>query len=192
MDENQQNQADSTPSPEDATADSGKSRFAFIKIGAFVVSIVLVECVAAYFVLPSPSEVQAMTEARLDADGNPIIIVDDSEEVEEQAKPANEVDLGKFSVTAYQPTSNTTLRIDFHLFGTVLDEDKSDFEERFERKKRRFRDRVIVTVRSSEISDLTDAGLGLIKRKILERTNKELGKPLLQSVIFSDFAFTEQ
>jgi hypothetical protein len=51
---------------------------------------------------------------------------------------------------------------------------------------------VIVTLRSSELGDLTDAGLGLIKRRILEKTNRTLGKPYLRSVIFSDFSFIEQ
>ena len=40
--------------------------------------------------------------------------------------------------------------------------------------------------------DLTDAGLGLIKRRILETTNKTLGKPLLKGVVFSEFSFVEQ
>ena len=56
----------------------------------------------------------------------------------------------------------------------------------------RFRDQVIVILRSSDLEDLTDAGLGLIKRKILEKTNPLLGKPYLQAVIFSDFSFIEQ
>jgi flagellar FliL protein len=54
------------------------------------------------------------------------------------------------------------------------------------------RDNVIVIIRSAEITDLTDAGLGLIKRRILETTNKTLGKPLLQGVVFSEFSFVEQ
>jgi flagellar FliL protein len=51
---------------------------------------------------------------------------------------------------------------------------------------------VIVIVRSAEITDLTDAGLGLIKRKIMEKTNRMIGKSMLHSVIFSDFSFIEQ
>ena len=41
-------------------------------------------------------------------------------------------------------------------------------------------------------SDLTEAGLGLIKRKILEKTNRALGKPLLQEAVFSKFSFIER
>jgi hypothetical protein len=34
--------------------------------------------------------------------------------------------------------------------------------------------------------------LGLIRRKILEKSNRTLGKPLLEEVIFSDFSLVEQ
>ena len=44
-----------------------------------------------------------------------------------------EVDLGEFTVTAYQPVSATTLRIDFHLFGTVVTKDAKDFTWRWRR-----------------------------------------------------------
>ncbi len=47
-------------------------------------------------------------------------------------------------------------------------------------------------IRSADINDLTDPALGLLKRKILETTNKALGKPLLQGVAFSEFTFLEQ
>ena len=42
------------------------------------------------------------------------------------------------------------------------------------------------------MNDLTDPALGLLKRKILETTNKALGKPMLQGVVFSEFTFLEQ
>jgi len=103
-----------------------------------------------------------------------------------------EVDLGEFTVTAYQPVSNSTLFISFHLYGTILHKHSEDFSRRMSDTKFRIRDNVIVIIRSAEIADLTDAGLGLIKRRILETTNKTLGKALLQSVMFSDFSFVEQ
>ena len=103
-----------------------------------------------------------------------------------------EVDLGKFGVTSFQPSTNSTLLIDFHLYGTVGGEEKAAFDRAMEGNQHRFRDQVIVIVRSSELTDLTDAGLGLIKRKILEKSNRLLGKPYIRSVIFSDFSFVEQ
>jgi flagellar FliL protein len=102
------------------------------------------------------------------------------------------VDLEEFSVSAYQPISNTSLRIDFHLFGIVAIEDEADFLQQFEENRHRFREQVLVIARSAELTDLTDAGLGLIKRRILEKSNEALGRPLLRAVVFSDFSFVEQ
>jgi hypothetical protein len=103
-----------------------------------------------------------------------------------------EIDLGQFNVTGYQPVSNTTLIITFHLYGTVKTKHADDFAQRFEENKHRVRDNIIAIVRSADVTDLTDAGLGLIKRRVLETTNKTLGKPLVQSVMFSEFSFFEQ
>jgi flagellar basal body-associated protein FliL len=105
---------------------------------------------------------------------------------------ASEVDLGNFTVSGFQPASNSTLFITFHLYGTVRHKYAGEFSQRLEENQHRIRDNIIVIIRSAEITDLTDAGLGLIKRRILETTNKTLGKPLLQEVVFSEFSFIEQ
>jgi hypothetical protein len=41
-------------------------------------------------------------------------------------------------------------------------------------------------------ADYADPSLGLIRRKILERSNRTLGKSLIQEVIFSDFSLIQQ
>lgn len=102
-----------------------------------------------------------------------------------------EVDLGEFTVTASHPAANTNLRIAFHLFGTAAALDEEEFTRRMKEIQHRFREQVLFTMRSAEVSDLTDAGLGLLKRTILEKTNSMLGKPLLKSVVFSDFSLIE-
>jgi len=106
--------------------------------------------------------------------------------------PIQEIDLGQFSVSEFQPLSNTTLRIDFHLIGTVHEEDFGELEVELAKHKHRFREDVNSTVRGSNVEDLTDTGLGLIKRKILDKTNRRLGKPYLKSIHFSDFSFLQQ
>ena len=103
-----------------------------------------------------------------------------------------EIDMGEYSLTAFQPASNTTLLINFHLYGTISSEDEHHFNEQYEVNKHRIRDQVLTTIRSAEMADLTDPGLGLIKRQILEKTNRALGKPLLQGIVFSDFLAVEQ
>ena len=62
----------------------------------------------------------------------------------------------------------------------------------YERNKHRFRDLVLFEIRNSEYDDLMDPGLGLIKRRILEKSNALLGKSILKTVVFSDFTYVEQ
>ena len=159
----------------------------------FVVIVVVGECVVAYLYLPSASETAAMAKATMDIDSEDGVLLDEDGQPEDQ-DPANqiEVDLDEFSVTAYQPVSNTALRIDFHLWGIVDIKDETEFLNLKEDNLHRFRQEVLVTMRASDLTDLNEPGLGLVKRKILERTNRILGKPLLRTVIFSDFSLIEQ
>lgn len=156
-------------------------------------TVVGFECLAASFLLPSAEETAAMAGMQPDAPPTENSgIMEELAAMDAEIKNQREVDLGTFTVTAFQPLSNTTMRIDFHLYGTVSKDDEEDFTMAWDENQHRLRDQVIVTLRSSELGDLTDAGLGLIKRRILEKTNRTLGKPYLRSVIFSDFSFIEQ
>lgn len=103
-----------------------------------------------------------------------------------------EVDLDQFEVTTQSATSSTTMRVEFHLYGVINASDKEDFERLSKACQHRLRDQILRIVRSAQPKDLTDAGLGLIKRQILEKTNALLGKPLLREVIVSDFSYLEQ
>jgi flagellar FliL protein len=188
-------QTDETAAAADAPEPSGKSSlFGKLKVVGFVTVVIVVECLLACLWLPDAEETVAMASATLEAEPTAESLLE-AEAVEEDAMPVadqREVDLGQFSVTAFQPISNTTLRIDFHLFGTVGTEDEQLLLALIEENQHRFREQVLVTMRSADMNDLTDAGLGLIKRKILEKTNRMFGKPLLRAVIFSDFSFIEQ
>jgi len=133
-----------------------------------------------------------------------------------------EVNLGKFSLTSFDPHANTTLLIEFQLYGTTLVEHKegaeaaeggghggghgapkggaasdepdpnTKFGKLFKKHKHRFRDQIIKIIRNAEMSDLTDPSLALIKRQILAKTNALLGDPLLKEIVFSDFVVVEQ
>lgn len=175
-------------------ASNGASVLGKLVVILFLAAIVLAECVAAYFYLPSPADTATMAAAALAAEmpQEPKTPAQTESENESESLDEVEVDLEQFSVTAFQPLTNTTLRIDFHLYGTVAEADAAEFQTLMQKNVHRFREQVIVIVRASELTDLTDAGLGLIKRKILEKTHRILGKPLLKSVIVSDFSFIEQ
>jgi flagellar FliL protein len=162
-----------------------------IMIGAFMAVVIVIECAVAWFLIPSQQKIEEIAETK---------VVEKIKEQVDHDDPAahhgdegmTEKDLGQFGVTAYQPASNTTLRIDFHLFATIPHAEEMHFDEVYASSQHRIREQVIITIRNSEIADLTDPGLGLIKRKILEKTNRLLGKAYLQNVVFSDFSFVEQ
>jgi flagellar FliL protein len=157
---------------------------------ALVLAVIAAECAVAYLCLPTPSETAAMAGGMNKAGAGKAA---DRETADAEGSPGDvEADLGEFSVTALQPTANMTLRVDFHLYGSVAAENEKEFKRLLEDNKHRFREQVLVTVRSAEIGDLTDPSLGLVKRMILERAAKTLGKPLLREVIISDYSFVEQ
>jgi hypothetical protein len=192
-----------------------------LEIGVFLSVVVGMQCALAYFFLPAGTpavvtsaaghEEVAKTQARAE---------EPKAEVDELHGEQMEVDLGQFSLTSFDPTSNRTLLIDFHLYGTVISEHKdgegepaeggghgghgakkgeapdpmanTKFGKLYKKNKIRARDQVLTIIRNAEMADLADPGLGLIKRQILAKTNALLGEPLLKGVIFSDFAVVEQ
>jgi flagellar FliL protein len=178
------------PSP---VGDERKHPMNKILLGAFMTVVIAIECVVAWLLIPSQAKIEEIAETKVaekmhhGADPH-----DPASHGDHDSQHASEIDMGQFGVTAFQPASNTTLRIDFHLYGTVLASDAAEFEHVYASTQHRIREQVIVTIRNSEIGDLTDPGLGLIKRKILEKTNRLLGKAYLQNVVFSDFSFVEQ
>jgi flagellar FliL protein len=112
--------------------------------------------------------------------------------VDKDSKASVEVPLGQYSVTVSRPNASTSLRVDFELVGTVLEEEAAEMSSLFDRHVHRFRDQILYEIRNSEPADLADPGLGLIKRRILEKSNALFGKPILRSVVFSQFSYIEQ
>ncbi len=209
--------AESTASA--ATPEVGaKKSFSKVKIFAIIGVIVLLQCVLAYLYLPG-GDAAAKGEAKKDAAAAHAADKPEKDPTSADSRgERREVDLGKFSLTAFDPNSNTTLLIDFHLFGTVAadhdekdgkggehgghgghgkgaeggEDDNTPFGKLFKKNQNRFRDQVIVIIRNAQMSDLADPGLGLIKRQILAKTNSLLGEPLLKEVLFGDFAVVQQ
>lgn len=176
----------------------GCGLFRLVQAVAFVSVIVVVEIVVGAMLVPSAEETRQLAEELAAASAGKAAQENDPH----AAQPAyvssrghqnvEEVELGTYNVTRYNPSTNTTLAIDFDLYGTVLAEDASRFQEEFEHSQARIREQVVMTLHGVESADLTDAGLGLIKRRILERTNRALGEPLLKEVLFSKFNFVER
>ncbi len=167
---------------------AGGSFLARIMIGMFVVLVILGECLLAYMIIPSAEDV-ADKAKEIIAEDQP---QDSEADVVEEDDEAMEVELGDFSLTLHQPTASSTMHIQFLLVGTVSSDNKAEFDGLLENNKHRFRDKVLSEIRESEVTDLTEPGLGLIKRRILAKSNALFGKPLLTSIIFSKFTFHEQ
>ena len=196
--------AETPVSPNDAseTGPPAPGRFlllAKLRVLLLVVVVVALECLAAYLYLPSPSQTAAMAGATLGPTPPP---AEDKQQKPPSGKPGEEkekelademeVDLGEYCVTAFQ--SNVEHHV-AHRLPPVRNRERREPEgiRQTHGREQAPLPRTGPRHRAERnVSDLTDAGLGLMKRKILERANRTLGKPLLQSVVVSDFSFVEQ
>jgi flagellar basal body-associated protein FliL len=160
-------------------------RMAKIRVVLFIVGVIALEIALAYMYFGSAEGGNSVAAEE---------VVSEEEELEAQAaarENAMEASLGEFNLTTFQPP-NTSVRLSFQLYGIILTEDEPAFTAAFEEHQQRFRGQILEILRSSELTDFQDPVLGLIKRKILEKTNRLFGKPLVQDVIFSDFNYFEQ
>ena len=159
--------------------------------------IVLIEVSAASMLVPSAKETEEIANKLAAAEAAKSFQTEDAPEQETASDSLasaemREVTLGNFHVVSYDHDTGSSLNIDFELYATVLEDEESEFFDLFEANRSRIREQVFITVRGTDITDLTDPTLGLIKRKILEKTNRALGKPLLHEAIFSTFSFVER
>jgi flagellar FliL protein len=183
-------------SAEDALPKRPSTIMAIVKAVAFVSILVIVQVVGASMFIPSAQDTErlahqyaAAAEGGSAGDG---AHEGESDGHEHSDDDTVEVELGSYNITHFNPASNSTLSIDFELYGSVLAADATEFEHLFEKSKIRVREQVIMTLHAAESKDLSDAGLGLIKRQILEKTNRALGHPMVREVLFSKFNFVER
>ncbi len=159
-----------------------------------LLAVVGVECALAAMLLPSPEDVAAAAGISLE-EPEPSEEQRTLEQLEGQLPDDSvetvEKDLGAFHVTTYQVATNTTWSIDFHLYVLVAKEDEEEFDALYAKTQNRIRESVLVIVRAAEIKEFADAGLGLIKRRILTKVNATLGKPLVRGVVITEFSFFE-
>ena len=166
-----------------------------VVIAVFISAVILVECVFAYLLIPGTSDLEKWAkekEGAHAATGEHGTEGAEGHKGEHASEHEAEVELGKFNVIVHKPAENLTMRINFHLIGTVPEKEHHEFEELFTKCEHRLRDQIIFEIRKSEVADLSDPGLALLKRKILAKSNELLGKPMLHTIVFSDFAFIEQ
>ncbi len=167
-----------------------------ILVAVFISSVILVECVFAYLLIPSTADLESWAKKK--EGGEHAAAGEHGHEAaaehkgEHSAEHEAEVELGKFNVIVHKPTENLTMRVNFHLIGTVPEKEHEHFAELYTKCEHRLRDQIIFEIRKSDVAELSDPGLALLKRKILAKSNELLGKPMLHTIVFSDYAFIEQ
>lgn len=183
-------------SENDKSAAKGPGIMTLVKAIAFISVIVLLQIAAASMIVPSAEETAAIASELATTDLDKEEIEETPEEDASQQQLATsemtEVDLGTFHSLSHNLATGSKTNIDFRLFATVLKDEESEFFDLFTANEHRVREQVQITIRGADVTDFTDPTLGLIKRRILEKTNRALGKPLLHEAIFSDFSFEER
>jgi flagellar basal body-associated protein FliL len=195
----------------------GKPLLKKIKVLGIIATVVILQCFIISAFLPSGDEPKAHASTKHDAPAHDAPAHEEDHHEGAAESEQCEVDLGAFSLTVFNPNTSSNLLVDFHLFGMVAGTasasggekeagehghgektessatgDAGKLEGLLKKNKHRFRDQIIIIVRNAQLADLTDPGLGLIKRQILTKTNALLGEPLLKGVVFSDFVVVEQ
>lgn len=163
--------------------------------GVVIVSVlVVVEMVGASMMVPSAEETEKLArELVLATSGEEAIVSEDTEEtVLSPDDETFEVILMSDSVTRFNPETDATLNVQFTVYGVGIQEEKDLFNEQFEANKSRVHEQITLTMHGASTSDLASANLGLIKRQILEKTNRTLGRPLLREVGFTKVNFIER
>lgn len=176
---------------------SGGGLMGIIKAVAILSVLVVVQVVAASFVIPTPEATEklardlAAAKAGEDSDD-----LSEASYTEDSSAPPEqdvvEILIDGFSITRYNMEADKTVNIDLEVYATVLAEEQDEFNEIYATNKNRVREQINLTIQAAEPSELSDGGLGLIKRRILERTNRALGKPLVREVFLTRFNFVQR
>ncbi len=192
--------ADQEPTePTEKKKPKGPGLMTLIKAVAFVSVLVLLQIAGASMIIPSAEETAEIASKLATADLEEEGISDASSDGAKDAEnpllvtgEMIEVSLGTFHVLSRNTATGSSTNVDFDLFATVLADEEADFFDLFTTNEHRIREQVQMTVRGAEVTDFTDPTLGLIKRRILEKVNRALGKPLLHEAVFSKFSFEQR
>ncbi len=174
---------------------SSAHRGGFVKLLVpigIVSALVVVELVAAAVLLPTAQQTDAVARELAAARAGEDSDTASGPEENFSGEDLREVELGKIPVTRYNPESDTTLNIDIELFAVVLADDVDLMQTRLAANASRVKEQIILTLLSSNTADLSDPGLGLIKRRISDKVNRALGRTLVREVLVTKFNFVER
>jgi hypothetical protein len=158
-------------------------------VACFVSAVIITETVVFFFMVPSGEEVAALAEARLISAAREIDSTQDH--AAKKVEKVIEFDLGTYSVSFVPPGSDHNHRVEFRLFATVNEVDKDRLQSLIDERQFRLRHRLILEIRNTSLSELSENQLGLIQRRILATSTEVLGEPILLSVGFNDYQVIE-
>ena len=173
---------------------SGGGLMGIVKPIAIVAVLVVVEMVAAAVMIPSAEQTEDLARELARASKGEETVFSDLEDPNslDEIEQTTEVELVAENITRFDPERDTVLNIDFVVFGVVQVDEEEEFLLEFEAHRGRIKEQIIFTLHNAKASELASSGLGLIKRQILEKTNRTLGRPLLREVGFTKINFVER
>lgn len=183
--------ADAEKSPEapESTAKSGL--MGKIVIASIIGLVILVETTVAFILSPSPDDVAARLRDEIKKDYESSLADGDLLD-EKETGPVVEVELGSFSISIHDQESQSTYTIDCNVMATVRQKDETEFAELVEINQNRLREKIMIEFRNAKVEELAETELGLIKRRILEKSNALFGKPIIKAVLLPDFNYYQQ
>ena len=131
-------------------------------VAVIVAAVILTECMFAYLLIPSRGELEKWSTEKAAKEAK---AGHNAQDHKHEGKPESEVDLGKYNVIVHHPASNITLRVNFHLVGTVLHDEEKEFEELLTRTSMAC-DQAIFEIRNCQIDDLTDPDSAFLERTL--------------------------
>ncbi len=167
--------------------------FRLLKAVGILAALVAVEMVGASMLIPSAEETEKLaSELARAAKGEDSTAPVDTDADVEMGVVTKEVELLTDNITRFNPNTDTTLNVQFSVYGVVLASEETEFLVEYGANVNRIHEQIMLTIHSADSADLANAGLGLIKRQILEKTNRTLGRPMLREVVFTKLNFVER
>ncbi len=161
-----------------------------LMIGGFISTVVILETLIFFFMVPSAEDVAALAESRL-VERLEARLKSNNEEVLDDSKSIVEVKLGEFGLSFTPTGSDQIYRVEFDVRGTVRKGDQNKLERLLLEREGRFRHRLMLDMRNATLDELKENQLGLIQRRILATSNEVFEMPILLGIVFHSYQLFE-
>ena len=180
--------AHETPS---AAKGGGKNK---LLIGGIVLTVIAVQVVATYLLMPHPASSEASHKSQHEQKGHDQHAPVASHESESEAAEGEvaEVPMGDFAFSNGRAAPGLIMHVDFKMVALTSSQRAASLDAQFKLHSARIRQAVNKIVRSSSLEELHDPNLGTIKRSVREEINRVLKKSYVNEVLITDFRIMEQ